>query len=148
MIIPLTIEILGATQDELKSLAGKLPKAGALTLRPFKDSLLFWKWKGFEVQGLETADSVNQKADYWPLDGANRKSLEELLKAFRALGPRIFTVYSSPGGELPRRESEVQLAELLEMIAEGQIGHRVLYRVRDLPPKIVDETAPDAPDLP
>jgi hypothetical protein len=145
MKLPLTIEVLGASQDDLKSLGEKLPKAGSLSMKPFKDSLLFWKWKGFEVIGLEMSDSVNPKADYWPLDEGNRLSLEDLLNTFRQICPRIFTLYSSPAGELPRRETEVQLVELMEMIREGQIGHRVLYRVRDLPPKIVEETAPDTP---
>lgn len=145
MKLPLTIEILGATQDELKAIGAKLPQAGKLTLKPFKDSLLFWKWKGFEVQGAEVPDSVNQKADYWPLDEANRRDLAELLKAFRqTCKGRIFTLYSSPGGELPRRESEVQLDELLGMIGEGQLGHRVMYRVRELPPKILEDAAQEA----
>jgi hypothetical protein len=140
MKLPVTIEVLGASQDELKALAEKLPQAGKLTMKPFKDGLFFWKLKGFEVSGLEIPDSVNQKADYWPLDAANRASLAELLRAFQRVCPRIFTVYSSPAAELPRRESEIQLEELLGMIGEGQIGHRVMYRVRELPPKIVEET--------
>jgi len=143
MKIPLTIEVLSASQDDLKALSTKLPKAGGLEMRPFKDGLMFWKLKGFEISGVEVPDSVNPKADYWPLDAAARASLTELLKAFRQVCPRIFTVYSSPAAELPRRETEVQLQELLDMIGEGQIGHRVMYRVRDLPPKIVDDTAPE-----
>jgi hypothetical protein len=139
MRIPLHLEVIGATQDELKALALKLPTAGKLTIKPVKDSLLFWKWKGFEINGLEMPDSVNQKGENWPLDAANRTALAELLRSFVKVCPRIFTLYSSPGGDLPKRESEVQLAELLEVIGEGSIGHRVMYRVRELPPKIVDE---------
>lgn len=139
MKLPLTIEIPGASQDELKALDGKLPQVGKLSLKATKDSLLFWKRKGFEIVGAEMPDSVNQKADYWPLDELTRRSLGELLVAFGKVCPRIYTLYSSPAGELPRRESDIQRAELLEMIAEGQIGHRVLYRVRELPPKIQEE---------
>jgi hypothetical protein len=139
MRIPLSLEVIGATQDELKALAKKLPTAGKLTMKPFKDSLLFWKWKGFEISGLEMPDSVNQKGENWPLDATNRASLAELLRAFVKTCPRIFTLYSSPGGDLPKRECEMQLAEFLEVIAEGSLGHRVMYRVRELPPKIVDE---------
>lgn len=141
MKIPLSLEVIGATQDELKALATKLPKAGPLSMKPVKDSLLFWKWKGFEVLGLEMPDSVNQKAENWPLDSANRTALAELLQAFVKVCPRMFSLYSSPGGDLPKRESDVRLSELLEVIAEGSLGHRVMYRVRELPPKIVDEEA-------
>jgi hypothetical protein len=143
MKLPLTIEVLGASSDDLKALAGKLPSAGGLSMKPFKDSLMFWKLKGFEISGASVPDSVNPKADYWPLDERTRKDLASILTAFRALCPRIFTVYCSPAGELPRRESDIQLDELLGMIAEGQIGHRVLYRVRELPPKILDDTQPE-----
>ncbi|MGZ3742051.1 MAG: hypothetical protein ACXVB9_21935, partial [Bdellovibrionota bacterium] len=96
---------------------------------------------GFDIEGLEVPDSANPKGENWPLDAANRAALAELLTAFVKVCPRIFSLYSSPGGDLPKRESEVQLAELLEVIQEGSIGHRVLYRIRELPPKIVD---PDA----
>jgi hypothetical protein len=139
MRIPLSLEVIGATQDELKTLATQLPKSGKLTMKPVKDSLLFWKWKGFEVYGLEVPDSVNQKAENWPLDAENRTSLAELLQAFVNVCPRMFSLYSSPGGDLPKRESDVRLAELLEVISEGSLGHRVRYRVRELPPKILDE---------
>ena len=43
MKLPVTIELLGASQDELKALSTKLPSAGRLTMKPFKDSLMFWK---------------------------------------------------------------------------------------------------------
>ena len=144
MKIPLSLEVLGATQAELKSLQERLPKAGNLSMRPYKDSLMFWKWKGFDIVGLEMLDSVNQKGENWPLDDANRRTLSELLSAFIKVCPRIFSLYSSLGGELPKRESDLQMTELLEVISEGSLGNRVLYRVRELPPKILDPDAPIA----
>ena len=130
MKLPITLEIMGATQDDLKALSTKLPQAGKLSMKPFKDSLLFWKLKGFEIVGVEVPDQVNRKADYWPLSETDRKDLASLFQAFRRICPRIFTIYSSPGGELPRRDSEVQLQELLDMIGDlSLLGHPILGHV-------------------
>jgi hypothetical protein len=35
------------------------------------------------------------------------------------------------------------MSELLEMLAEGQIGNRVTYRIREQPPKILEEAPPE-----
>ena len=141
MKLPLTLEVLGATQNELKSLGSKLPKAGALEIKPLKDSLLFWRWKGFEITGIEIPDDTNPKSDYWNLNQETRKQLIKLLEDFRQICPRIFSLYSALGGELPKRESDLRMTELLEVLAEGRIGNRVTYRVRELPPPILEEAA-------
>lgn len=138
MSVEVTVEILGATQTELKELSQKLPSVGNLGFRPKKDSLLFWKWKGFEITGLKDGISEpSAKSENFSLDELTRKGLGELLSAFSTACPRIFSLYAAHGADLPRRESEVQLSELLEVVAEGRLGKQVLYRVRQLPPKIV-----------
>lgn len=127
----LSIEILGATQDELKSLSEKLPKAGKLSFRPQKDSLLFWKWRGFQVAGVaDGLETANPKSEYWMLDAETTKNLTEILAGFYKISPRRFTLYAAVSGDLPKRETEVQLDELLELIQGKQLGNRVKYQVR------------------
>jgi hypothetical protein len=127
-----TIEILGATQEELKALGKKLPSSGKLGMRPMKDSLLFWKWKGFQISGVNEGldDNASVKSENWALTPETKQSLKDLLAAFTKICPRRFYLYAAESGDLPRRETEVNHEEILELIAEGHLGNRVKYLAR------------------
>ncbi|HEY8280715.1 MAG TPA: hypothetical protein VIH99_13885 [Bdellovibrionota bacterium] len=132
MSLVVSLEIQGATQAELKSWGEKLPKAGDLSMKPTKDGLLFWKWKGFEIAGLDRGlkEGMSGKSENWLFNEPTKKALGELLTAFTQVCPRRFSLYACGDGELPKRESELQLTELLEVVAEGSLGNRVKYWVR------------------
>ncbi len=127
----LSLEILGATQNELKALADRLPKAGALSFRPSKDGLFFWKWKGFQIDGIQDGlEATGPKSEYWVLNPETAKSFAELLREFFRICPRRFSLYAAVSGDLPKRETEVQFDELLELVGERKIASRVKYQVR------------------
>ena len=128
----LSIEILGATQQDLKSLAEKLPSRGSLKIVPMKDGLMFWKWKGFQVEGAHDGlrDDLSAKAEYWGFRPEVNQELTELFDAFYKICPRRMYVYASEGGDLPKRETELDIDELKEVLSGGHLANRVKYLVR------------------
>ena len=128
----LSIEILGATQQDLKSLVDKLPSRGSLKIVPMKDGLLFWKWKGFQVEGVNQGlrDDISIKAEYWGFKPEVNQELKELFEAFYKICPRRMYVYAAEGGDLPKRETELDIEELKEVLSGGHLANRVKYLVR------------------
>lgn len=131
MSFRITVEVLGANQSELKSIVPNLPKAGSLALRPYRDGLMFWKTKGFEVDGAEEAlaDHATGKSDFWPLKQEAQKNLSELLQAFFKICPRHLILFAAEAGDLPKRESQIKFSEFLELVADGHLANKVSYHL-------------------
>jgi len=147
MSLQISLEVQGATQPELKAIAAALPKAGKLTMRTQKDSLFFWKLKGFSIEGVGDGlkEGATARNETFPLETEIMRSLGEILASFWKVCPRRFSLYASLSGDLPKRETDIQFSELLELISEGHLGNRVTYRVRPDVKKEV-EVAP-SPDV-
>ena len=56
--------------------------------------------------------------------------LDPSVAAFGKACP-LFTIYAAQAGDLPKRETEVNLSRLLELVGENHIGNRVTYWVRE-----------------
>lgn len=132
MSLEIAIKVPGADSARMKSLHALGLKSGGLELKPRKSIPLFGGISSFLVDGVHNGieAGASERGDHIQLQADTRKALAELLAAFGKACP-LFTIYAAQAGDLPKRETEVNLSRLLELVGENHIGNRVTYWVRE-----------------
>ncbi len=132
MSLEISLKVPGADSAKMKSILAKLPKAGKVSLKPTRSIPLVGPINGFEIAGVELADNATERADHHQLTEGSRKDLRETLEAFGRDCSRTFLFYAAWSGALPKRETEIELADFLGLVGNNHIGNRVTYRVKEL----------------
>jgi hypothetical protein len=132
MSLEISIKVPGANGAKLKEMAARLPKAGKLGIKAARSIPLIGPVSGFDVTGVELSDQATERADHHLLTEDSRKNLRELLETFGRDCSRQFIFYAAWSGALPKRETEIELADFLQLVGNNHIGNRVTYRVKQL----------------
>lgn len=132
MGLEISIKVPGASGAKLKELAGKLPKAGKLAFKATRAIPILGPISSFDVTGVELSEKASERADHHLLTDEARKDLRALMDAFAQSCSPQFVIYAAWSGALPKRETEIELADFLELVSNNHIGNRVTYRVRKL----------------
>lgn len=149
MSLELSIKVPGTSGAQLKEMAAKLPKVGKLAIKPTRAIPLVGPINGFLVTGVHEglSEQATERADHHLLNDETRKNLKELMEAFAKSCSHQFIFYAAWSGALPKRETQVDLPNLLELIANNHVGNRVTYRVKELTHLVRrSEEAPEDPE--
>lgn len=134
MSLEITITVPGAGGAKLKEMAAKLPRAGEMSMKVTRSIPLVGPISGFTVTGAHDslAEQATERADHHLFTEEGRKSLRDLIEAFAKNCSHQFIFYAAWSGSLPKRETQIELPNLLELIANNHLGNRVTYRVKEL----------------